>query len=186
MSKRVKNLIVKELSGELRSVESCVVLGLNGLDVAAASEFRSDLRQKGVRVRVLKNRVAAHAMKDVGWEGIGDLFSGMSAVAFGEVGAIATSKCVVEWERKLKDKIAIRGGWVEGRLVGVDDVRTLATIPDRDTLLAMIASAVTAPISEIASLIGELISGVARAVGAAAEKASKNEDPTCLAPGAGA
>ncbi|MCU0726097.1 MAG: 50S ribosomal protein L10 [Planctomycetes bacterium] len=175
MSKRVKSLIVKELSGELRSAESCVVVGLEGLDVATTTEFRSDLRQKGVRVRVLKNRVATHAMKEVGWEGVGDMFSGMSAVAFGEGGAVAASKCLVDWERKLKDKLKIRGGWVEGRIVGVEDVRILATIPDRKTLLSMIAAAVAAPMSGIASVVGEMISGVARAVGAAAEKAEKGE-----------
>jgi large subunit ribosomal protein L10 len=103
------------------------------------------------------------------------MFSGMSAVAFGEGGAVAASKCLVDWERKLKDKLKIRGGWVEGRIVGVEDVRILATIPDRKTLLSMIAAAVAAPMSGIASVVGEMISGVARAVGAAAEKAEKGE-----------
>jgi large subunit ribosomal protein L10 len=171
MSKRVKNLMVKELADELRAAQSCVVVGLGPLDVATTTEFRSDLRAKGLRVRVLKNRVAAHAMQELGWDGVGGLLTGTSAVAFGEGGAIVASKCLLDWERKLKQKVEVRGGWLEGRLLGVADVRTLATIPDKKTLLSMIASAVTAPVSQIAGLLGEMISGVARAVGAAADKA---------------
>jgi large subunit ribosomal protein L10 len=175
MSKRIKNLMIDELARELRKSESCVLLGLNALDVTTTTEFRADLRSKGVRVRVLKNRIAAHAAKTIGWDGMGDLMEGMSAVAYGEGGAIAASKLLVSWERKFPAKIKIRGGYLDGRILDKSQVQELATIPDRATLYSMIAAAVVAPMSQITGLIGEMLSGIARAVGAAADKAGKSE-----------
>ncbi len=175
MSKRIKNVMIEELARELRKSESCVVLGLTALDVTTTTEFRADLRSKGVRVRVLKNRIAAHAAKSIGWDGMGDLMEGMSAVAYGEGGAVAASKCLVAWERKLPAKISIRGGYMDGRLLDKSQVQQLATIPDKATLLSMIAAAVVAPMSQITGLINEVLSGLARAVGAAADKAGKSE-----------
>lgn len=176
MSKRVKRLMVRDLAGELGTTDSCVVVGVGPLDVATTTNLRSELRQKGLRLRVLKNRVASHALREVGWGGVDGLLDGSSAVAFGEGGAITASKCLVDWERKVPEgALRILGGYMDGKVLGVDQVRQLATIPDRPTLYAMLASLVVQPIGQVVGLLNELIAGVARAVGAVAEKKQGND-----------
>jgi len=175
MSKRVKRMMAEEIAGGLEGTDSCVVVSLGKIDVLSMTELRTALRQEQVSLRVFKNRVAKHALAGIGWDGVGEMFEGTSALAYGEGGALAASKLLAEWERKTPDGLSIRGGLLEGRVLGVEQVRKLATIPDRETLLSMLAAVVVAPIGQVASLVNEILAGVARAVGALAEQAEQEE-----------
>jgi large subunit ribosomal protein L10 len=152
------------------------VVGVGKLDVLTVTELRNNLREHGLSFRVLKNRVATHALKDVGWDDVGPLLDGPSALAFGENGALGASKILVEWERKAPKALSIRGGLLDGKVLGVDEVRQLATIPDKPTLYSLLASTVVAPVSQVATLVGEVVAGVARAVGAVAEKKDEESE----------
>ncbi|MHC4473190.1 MAG: 50S ribosomal protein L10 [Planctomycetota bacterium] len=170
MSKRVKELMAGELAKALEDQDSCVLVGLGKLDVASATELRTELREEGMQLRVLKNRVATHALKDKGWDSVAEHLAGPTALAYGEGGALTASKILVGWSRKAPGTISIRGGFLDGRLLDVDGVKRLATIPDKPTLYSMLASAVAAPVTQVASLVSEVLAGVARAVGAVAEQ----------------
>ncbi len=171
MSRRMKELMARELADGFRETDSCVVVGLGRMDVESVNELRNVLRGEGVRLRVLRNRVAVHALREIGWDGVSELLDGPSALAFGgESGALVASKVLVDWNRKLPDTLTIRGGLMDGRILDEGGVRRLATVPDKPTLYAMLASAVAAPVTQIAGLVNELLGGVARAVGALAEK----------------
>jgi large subunit ribosomal protein L10 len=171
MSMRMKQLMARELADGFRETDSCVVVGLGKMDVLSVTELRTKLRDEGLTFRVLKNRVAGHALREIGWDGVDELLDGPSALAFGgENGALVASKLLVDWNRKLPDTLTIRGGLMDGKVLDEGGVRQLATIPDKPTLYAMLAYAVAAPVSQIASLVNEIMSGVARAVGALAEK----------------
>jgi large subunit ribosomal protein L10 len=124
----------------------------------------------------VKNTIARHALADVGWEGVGELFSGPSALAYGEGGALAASKILVSWEKKVPDAIAIQGGMLEGKVLDTQAVRQLATIPDKPVLYSMLAAAVAAPVTQVATVVGDILAGVARAVGAVAEKQGGGEE----------
>jgi large subunit ribosomal protein L10 len=175
MSKRLKTLMANELKGRIEDHDSCVVVGMGPLAVESMTELRDELREKGVRLTVVKNRVARHALADIGWEGVGEFVSGPSALAYGEGGALAASKILVDWEKKAAEGISIQGGILEGRVLDTDAVRQLATIPDKPVLYSMLAAAVAAPVTQVATLVGDILAGVARAVGAVAEKQGGGE-----------
>ena len=170
MSKRIKHLMAEQIAKRLEEQESCVLLGIGNLDVAGATELRTKLREEGVSLTVLKNRVAAHALHEKGWDSVNELVNGPSALAYGEGGALTASRILVDWERKAPKSLSVRGGYLDGKLLDVDAVKMLATIPDRPTLLSMLAAAVAAPVSQVATLVGEVLAGVARAVGAVEEQ----------------
>jgi large subunit ribosomal protein L10 len=176
MSKRLKRLMAEELKNRMEDHDSCVVVGVGPMTVENASELRNELREKGVALTVVKNRVARHALADLGWEGVGELLSGSSAVAYGEGGALAASKVLVDWEKKTPDAILIQGGMLEGKILDTQAVRQLATIPDKPVLYSMLAAAVAAPVTQVATLVGDILAGVARAVGAVAEKQGGDEE----------
>jgi large subunit ribosomal protein L10 len=129
----------------------------------------------GARLQVLQNRVTRHALDEVGLGELGEHISGPSAVAFGGEGAPAISKVLVDWERKLPKGLSIRAAYLDGRVLGVEDVRHLATIPDKPTLYALLASAVVAPVTQIAGQLSEILAGVARGVGALADQRREAE-----------
>ena len=98
---------------------------------------------------------------------------GMSAIAHGENDetVLAVSRVLSDWSKAHKENgIKILGGYMDGKVLNPADVATLATLPSKDELLSMIASAVVAPMQNIGGQINEMLSGVARAVDAVREQ----------------
>jgi large subunit ribosomal protein L10 len=176
MSKQLKRFLKQDLTSRLGEDRDVVVLQIEKLDVEHANALRNTLREGGARITVLRNRVARIAFDELGMEGLGGVVQGMSAIAHGGTdGVLSVSRVISEWNKKNKDGgIKVLGGFMEGRVLSPADVETLATLPSRDQLLAMIASLVVAPMQNVASQLNELIAGVARAVDAVREQKEQN------------
>jgi len=171
MSKTLKRYIKDDIKTRLGTERSVIVLRLDKFNVERANDLRSKLRKEGARMTVVHNRVARLAFAELDMEGAGDVLDGMSAIAYGGPdGAMSVSRVVSEWTKKNKDGgISFLGGYVDGQKLTPTEVETLATLPNRQQLLSMIASAVAAPMQQIASQVNELLAGVARAVDAVRE-----------------
>lgn len=175
MSKQLKNWLREDVKRRLGDERSVVVLRIGKFTVASANDLRGSLRKHGARMTVLRNRVARRAFDEVGLGEAGKLLSGTSAVAFGgRDGLPAVSRVVSEWTKKNKDAgVQILGGYMDGQLLTSPEVEVLAGLPGKPELLAMIASAVAAPMQTIASQVNEMLAGVARAVDAVREQKEK-------------
>lgn len=172
MSKSLKQHLADDLRTRLGDERDVIVLRLDKHTVQSANDLRNKLRENGSTMTVLRNRVARHALEPLGAADVAALFKGMSAVAYGgEDGAQGVSRVLTDWVKANKTGgIEIVGGYMEGRVISAKDVNALATMPTRDQLLAMIASAVVAPVQNIAAQLNEMIAGIARAVDAVREK----------------
>lgn len=172
MSKQLKHYLKQDLKSRLGEERQLVLLRIDRLDVANANALRSQLRGEGARMTVLRNRVARHAFRELEMEDAGTLLAGQSAVAYGgEQGVLAVSRIVSDFTKKNRNAgVEILGGFVDGRVITPADVETLATLPSREQLLAMVASVVVAPMQQIASQLNEMVAGVARAVDAVREQ----------------
>ncbi len=171
MSKQLKRWLKDDFTKRLGDERSVIVLRLSKFSVERANDLRTKLRGEGARMTVVKNRVARMALDELDMKGAGELLAGMSAVAYGgKDGAASVSRVIAEWTKKNKDGgISVLGGYVDGRKLSAAEIEVLATLPSRQQLLAMIASAVSAPMQQIASQLNELLAGVARAVDAVRE-----------------
>jgi len=178
MSKQVKAWLKDDLKARLGDHRSVVLLKLDKFNVEKANDLRAKLRGEGARMTVVKNRVARLAMQELDMAGAGDALAGMSALAYGGSDGVASvSRVVSDWTKKNKDGgISVLGGFVEGKKITSAEVEILATLPGRPQLLAMIASAVSAPMQQIASQVNELLVGVARAVDAVRDQKAKSEE----------
>ena len=175
MSKQLKNWLREDFTKRLGDERSMVVFGVEKFTVAGANELRGALRKQGARMTVLRNRIAQRTFDDLGIADAGTLLKGMSAVAFGgKDGLPAVSRVVAEYNKKNKDAaVQILGAYMDGQVLSAPQVEVLATLPGKPELLAMIASAVSAPMQTIASQVNEMIAGVARAVDAVREQKEK-------------
>ena len=175
MGKQLKTYLREDFKRRLGDERSVVVLRLERLSVANANDLRGTLRRSGARVTVLRNRVARRAFDEIGIGAVGGMLKGMSAVAYGgRDGLPAVSRAVTDWTKKNKDAgIEILGGYMDGQALSAPQVETLAGLPTKPELLAMIASAVTAPMQCIASQVNEMLAGVARAVDAVRDQKEK-------------
>lgn len=174
MPSRVNKLMVEETVERYRSAGCMVAVAYTGLSAADATALREKLRRSEVDLRVVKNRIARIAMRELGREDFGGFLDGQTALMTSD-DVLGASKAAVEFvkERKLE----LKGGWVDGRTLSKQEVRHLATIPPRDVLMGQIAGLTVAPSAKLAAVIQASYASIARALMAWGEKRGDGENP---------
>ena len=172
MSKKLKKWMADEVRTSVGAAGACVVVGYKSLGGEASSSLRAHLRRAGVELTVIRNRGAANPLADSAIKDIRPLIKGPTAVATGGEDAAALAKAVVEGI-KGRQGFEFRGGFLDGRVFSGEEVQQLAALPGKKELLSMIASAVAAPMTNVAYGVDAILAGVARAVDAVREKVEK-------------
>lgn len=170
MSRAVNNALVEGYYREFLDLDSCVVVGPQGLTVQETEELREQLRRSDVTMRVVKNSLASLAIQRTGLKGVEELLDGPTAIVYGGEGALAISKLVVEARNRLKDKLTIHGGFVDGEILDAGGVEELSRTPSRGELLSMILSGFYGPVNELARGMDGLLTEMHGLVEALAEK----------------
>ena len=143
---------VSVVANELKSAASVVVVDYLGLTVEEATSLRKQLRDSGVQMKVVKNTILRRAVVEAGIEGLESTFVGPTAIVFSENEAIAPAKVISEFAKKAEE-LEIKGGMIEGKVVTKEEVKALASLPDRDGLLSMLLSVLQAPVRNTALAI---------------------------------
>ena len=150
MSKYVKELMMDQLRSDLDGSRSLLILDLKGLDAVAEHQFRRDLRKKSIRVRALKNSLARRVFTDMGMDGLSRYLEGPSVAVWGATGSPS-------WPRRSRPRSRnsrspqIKGGAVDGVVVGPDQVEDITKLPSREALIGRWSSLVLAPAQRIVS-----------------------------------
>ena len=176
MSKMLKKVISQDLERKFEGAEGFVAVDYQGLNSVEEFDFRKSLRDAGVLVYVVPNRLAKRVVAPtMGLELNGStaiyeqIFTGPTAVLLGtedktQDRVIAGAKAVVEWSKKNKDKVSIKGGSLSGEMLDEAAVRKIAKIPDVHTLHSQIAGLFQAPIRNVASATQQIITRVVYAL----------------------
>ena len=176
MSKYVKELIQSELEKSLAAgdVKEFMVLSVRGIAGVDNNVMRGELKQKGVRVMVVKNALFRRALRNQDLQGACDLFNGPCAVAYGGDSIVDVAKEIVDWGKKFKS-LEIKGAYLDGTVLDGKGAEQLSKMPTRRELQAQIACIITSPAAKIAGAIagpGSLIAGCVKSVIEEAEKAA--------------
>ena len=167
----VNRLISSEYERELGSADGLLFVSMAGLTVQESEGLRASLDEQGVKLRMVRNKLVRRVLSERGLELSKEDLTGNVAIAYGETeAAIVAAKVFTEPAVKKAGKIAIRAGVLEGELLGAQDAASLADVPDRDTLRAMILSALQSPARGIAMSISGVPGGLARVLQAHADQ----------------
>ena len=159
MSKYVKELMMDQLKTDLDGTKSVLILDFQGLDGVAENRLRLDLRKKDIRLRALKNSLARRVFADMGLEGLGRFLSGPSVAAWGGAGVAELAKEISDQVRKLK-KPAIKGGAVDGVVIGPSQVEDITRLPSREALIGRVVGLALAPAARVVALANAPASGL--------------------------
>src|SRR5512133_1663323 len=153
MLRSEKERVVAELSKRLRDTDTLMVADYRGLTMPEIDELRSRLLEAGARFTVVKNTLTRRAAEEAGTTEVLDLIEGPTAIAFLEADGdpVAAAKVLNEAARA-NDVLVIRGGLLEGTVVGDAEIKRLATLPAADVLRAQLAGAVVAPLTTVVGL----------------------------------
>ena len=156
-----KQAVVAQLKEQLESAKGVVLTSYKGLTVAQDTELRRELREAGVSYHVVKNTMLRIAAKEAGIEGIEEHLEGTTAFAFSTEDAVAPAKVICGFIKKNKledaEVLTVKVGMVEGKVIGVDEVKALAALPSREELIAKLLGSMNAPISNTSNVLQGVI-----------------------------
>jgi len=151
MPTEAKQAAVAELREQLKANRTLIVSEYRGLTVREIQEIRRSLRKQDVTYRVIKNRLMKIAAADSVGSALDPLLNGPTAIAFGNDEG-ATAKAVMDTMRPYRT-VKITGAVLGDRAIDADGVRTLASLPSREVLLAKLAGGMQSPTATLAGLL---------------------------------
>ncbi len=166
---QAKTQVIDEIKEKISSSQSMILVDYRGLNVAQLTELRKRYRDAGVDYKVYKNTMMRFAFKDLGLEDFNEYLKGPSAVAFGLDDPVAAAKVTAEFA-KANDKLEIKAGIVDGKVIDLDGVKNLAELPSREVLVAQVLGGLNAPIQGFANVLQGTIRGLAIVLNAIAEE----------------
>ena len=187
MSKKVKNLITRQLGERFKGVESVAVINPRGIPATRNNQIRRKLRESKLRMTVVKNTLAKRAVGDDSKiKGFDKLLDGPSAVIYGQASISQLARLLLD-EKKNDEKLELRGIFFDGEVyAGEEGVKTVSTMPTREEAIGRIVAALMAPGSKLAGALkgpGGKLGAILKAI---EEKAPKGEEAAPAAPAAAA
>ena len=154
LNRSEKQAVIDEVTALAAKAQTLVLAEYRGITVADMTRLRSQARDKGVNLSVLKNTLARRAVTGSAFEVVSDQMTG--PLIYGvSTDAVAAAKVVSDFA-KTNDKLVIRGGAFAGKALDVNGVKQLANIPSKEVLLAQLCGLLMSPISRTAVVLGAL------------------------------
>jgi large subunit ribosomal protein L10 len=180
MSKLVKDLITKELTSRLKELDGVAVINPRGIDANKNHGIRRRLREKGMRMTVVKNNLARRAVEGGKLQGFDKLLDGPSAVIYGEASAAQIARQLLE-EKKKDDTLELRGVFFDGETyIGEKGVEQVSKLPTREEAIANVVAAMLGP----GRKLGAAIKGPGGKLGAILKTIQEKAPAEAVAPAA--
>ncbi len=164
---------VAEITEALKSATTGVLVDYRGLTVEEDTKLRNDLRAAGVKYFVVKNTLLRLAAKETGLDELDDILHGPTALAVSE-DAVAPAKVLADFAKD-NEKLEIKSGFMDGKVLSLDEISKLAKTPNMETLIAKIMGSLNSPISGLARLLSTIAEGGVEIPDLIAKKAAEAE-----------
>ena len=167
-----KKQVVNEMVEKFKAATAGVFVDYRGLTVEEDTELRRKFREAGVEYKVVKNTLTSRAAKEVGLEALDPILNGPTALAMSVDNPVAPAKIIAEFAKK-HEALEVKAGFMDGAVMSVAEVNTLAATPTREELLAKMMGSMKSPISGLVRLLNTIVEGGVEMVDLAAKKAAE-------------
>jgi large subunit ribosomal protein L10 len=175
MSKKVKSLVEREIGNRLADIDGLAVINPRGINAIKNNLIRRRLREKGLRMTVVKNTLARRATAKTAIAGFESLLDGPSAVIYGKASISTIARALLD-EKKADDKIELRGMFFDGEVyVGDQGVEQVSKMPTREEAIGLIVAAALAPGRKLAGIFKGQPAKIASIIKTIEEKAKEKE-----------
>ncbi len=183
-----KKQIVSDLADKMQKAVAGVMVDYRGLTVEEDTKLRNELRKAEVEYAVVKNTLTRFASNQIGYTEFDEVLNGPTALALSYTDVVAPAKVLVEFAKK-NENLELKAGFVEGKVVSIDELKTLAATPNFETLISKMMGSMQSPISGLARLLSTIVDGgveisdliAKKAADAPAEEAPAEEAPVAEA-----
>lgn len=175
MSKPVKELIRKQLIRKLDGVTSLAVLEFTGVDAITTHKIRGRLREKDIKVMVIKNSVARQAFKQIGLEGAAKMIEGPCAIAHGADSVVTVVRELLKIAKDAPN-LKVKAAFLEGEVFGAERIEELSKYPTRPEAIGQLVSCILSPGSKLVACVigaGGKLASILKAIQEKQEKKEK-------------
>ena len=152
---KLKEQQVAEYAEKFAKAKSVVLVDYRGLNVAEDTSMRSELRKANVEYKVVKNRLILRAFVNAGYQGFDSVLEGPTAIAVSYDDAVAPAKIIVDNVKKT-NKITVKGGVVEGKIMDAQGITKVASVPAKPVLVAQLLGMLQTPVRGLAVALSEI------------------------------
>jgi large subunit ribosomal protein L10 len=177
VNREQKAAAIDEIAGQIQESEAVYAVDYRGISVPQAAELRTRLRDADTTFRIVKNTLTERAADKAGAEALKPLLEGPTALAFVRGDAAVAAKTLRDYARTTDELLPFKGGLLNGEALDADQIRSIATLPSRDVLIAQLVGLTASPITGLVRGLGALIGGLAVALGAVRDKKESGELP---------
>ena len=160
MATKRKYQMVDRISELLAESKFVIATDYRGLSVTQITELRHQLRNIGTEYHVVKNTLAKFAANNTGKQELCQLLTGPTALAFGHENMPELAKALLDYIRISKATISIKGALLDDRLIEIEEVRSLATLPSIDVLRARLLGVLVGPVFSLQNVLSANLRGL--------------------------
>ncbi len=151
-----KKQIVAEMIEKLKTAQAGVLVDYCGLTVEEDTDLRNKLRAAGVEYKVVKNTLTRFAAKEVGFDELDAVLNGPTSLAVSYDDPVAPAKVIADFAKD-NEKLEIKSGFLDGKVISLDEINQLAKTPSKDVLIAKIMGSLNSPISALARTLQAIV-----------------------------
>ncbi len=151
-----KQAVVADLTNKLQNAAAGVLVDYKGITVAEDTALRAELRKNNVEYAVVKNTLLQFAVNNCGMNELDSLLNGATALAICHDDPVAPARVVNDFAKKIEGRFEIKGGFMDGKPMPLDEVLALANIPPLPILQAQVLGTMLAPISGLACVLKQI------------------------------
>lgn len=151
-----KKQLVAELSEKVSKAVTGVVVDYSGTTVADDTALRKELRENGVDYFVVKNTLLGRAVEGTELEGMKEVLEGTTALALSNEDYTAAARILCNFAEK-HENFKVKAGFLDGKLIDLATIDSLAKLPSKEVLLATVLSAFQAPIAAFARAVQAIV-----------------------------
>ena len=151
-----KKAIVAQLTERFQNAQAGVLADYRGLTVEQDTALRVKLREAGVEYTVVKNNLTRFAANAAGLTELDEALHGPTAIATSNDDVVAPAKVLVEFAKE-NEALEIKAGFVDGKVISLDEVKTYASIPSKEVLISKMLGSMLSPIGALARTLQAIV-----------------------------
>lgn len=151
-----KKQAVSEIVETLKTAQAGVLVDHRGLTVEEDTNLRNELRKENVTYFVVKNTLLRRAVKEVGLDGLDEILHGPTAIAVSSDNPVAPAKVMADFAKE-HEALELKSGFMDGNVMSLDEVKTLAATPSKEVLIAKMMGSLNSPVSGLVRLLNTIV-----------------------------
>jgi large subunit ribosomal protein L10 len=153
MKKKAEKKAASEaLRSELATISTLILTTFQGITVEDDTKLRRAVEAAGGKYQVVKNTLAERAGEGTPAESLLKNLKGTNSITYSRADPVALAKVLTKVAKDVP-AFKFKAGWVEGRVVSIDEIQSLAQLPSKEELISKVMFLLNAPAQRIASVL---------------------------------